>query len=114
MTYDLGPWSYVGILGFVLAGSLWLELLLRTRVLRRWKRLLLTMVLPVTLFTIWDAYAIAQRHWHFDESRILGIGTVADVPLDEVLFFICIPLASVLTLEAVRAVKRHWPVGDER
>ena len=35
----------------------------------------------------------------------------ADLPLDEVLFFIVIPCCAILTLEAVRAV-RGWPVGD--
>jgi hypothetical protein len=34
------------------------------------------------------------------------------LPLEEVLFFLVVPVASVLTLEAVRAARR-WPVGDE-
>jgi hypothetical protein len=34
------------------------------------------------------------------------------LPLDEVLFFVVVPVAAVLTLEAVRSVKR-WEVGDE-
>jgi hypothetical protein len=34
------------------------------------------------------------------------------VPVDEILFFVTIPIASVLTLEAVRSVK-SWPAGDE-
>lgn len=111
---DPGRWSYVAVLGFVLVGSLWPELVLRTRVLRRWRRLLLSMVLPVLVFTAWDAYAIAEQHWYFNTDRILGIEVIAGVPIDEVLFFVCIPLASILTLEAVRRVMRHWPVGDER
>ena len=101
-------------LGFVLVGSLWLELVLHTRVLRRWRRLLLSMVLPVAVFMLWDAYAIAQDHWYFNTDRILNIIVFAGVPIDELLFFICIPLASILTLEAVRSVMQHWPVGDER
>jgi hypothetical protein len=34
------------------------------------------------------------------------------LPLDELLFFLVIPICAVLTLEAVRAVK-GWTVGDE-
>ena len=34
------------------------------------------------------------------------------VPLDEILFFMVIPLAAILTLEAVRSV-RGWKAGDE-
>lgn len=113
---DPGRWSYVGVLLFVLVGCLWLEVALRTRVLRRWRRLLLSMLAPVVIFTIWDAYAIASGHWYFNSERILGYEVVAGVPIDEILFFLAIPLASILTLEAVRSVKRGlpgWGVGDE-
>ena len=103
--------SYVGVLVFVLIGSLWLELFLRTHVLARWRRLLLVMALVVWPFLLWDAYAIAERHWWFDTTRITGIYLPAEIPLDELLFFLVIPLASILTLEAVRSVK-GWPVGD--
>lgn len=104
--------AYAAVLVFVLLGSLWLEVALRTRVLRRWRRLLLSLVVPVIVFVAWDAYAIATGHWHFDESRILGWRIVAGVPVDEVLFFLVIPLAAILTLEGVRSVSGE-PAGDE-
>jgi lycopene cyclase domain-containing protein len=114
---DFGRWSYVAVLVFVILGSSWLEIVLRTRVLRRPKRLLLTIAPIVVPFLIWDAYAISQGHWYFDESRILGVYLPAGIPLDELLFFIVIPFASILTLEAVRSIKseksRRWLVGDE-
>jgi lycopene cyclase domain-containing protein len=105
--------SYVAILGFVMVGCLWLEVALRTRVLARWRRLLLTIVPVVVVFFLWDAYAVSQGHWYFDTARILGIYLPASVPVDEVLFFIAIPIASILTLEAVRSV-RGWRAGDEQ
>ena len=105
--------SYVAVLVFVLLGCLWLEVALRTRVLRRWKRLLLTWIPVMVLFVVWDLYAIAQGHWWFDADRVLGVYLPGDLPLDEVLFFLVIPLASVLTIEAVRSVKPHWSVGDD-
>jgi lycopene cyclase domain-containing protein len=108
----VGQFSYVAVLVFVLVGSMWLEFALRTRVFKRPRRLLLT-VLPVTLpFLVWDAYAISQGHWWFDTDRILGVYLPGGIPLDELLFFIVIPIASILTLEAVRSV-RGWPAGDE-
>lgn len=104
--------SYVSILVFVLAGSAWLELSCRTRVFARAKRLVLSMVPAVVIFFAWDAYAIANGHWWFDTGRILGWYLPGAVPVDEVLFFIVIPIAAILTLEAVRSVK-GWAVGDE-
>lgn len=107
-----GRFSYVAILAFVLVGCLWLEVALRTRVFARPLRLLLTIAPVVVVFYLWDAYAISQGHWWFDRDRILGVYLPGSVPLDEILFFIAIPVAAVLTLEAVRSV-RGWPAGDE-
>lgn len=103
--------AYVGVLVFVLAGSLWLEIVLRTRVFARWRRLLLVLAVVVWPFLLWDAYAIAEGHWWFDTDRILGVYLPGEIPLDELLFFLVIPIASILTLEAVRSVK-GWFVGD--
>lgn len=104
--------SYVAVLAFILAGTLWLEVFLRTRVLRRWRRLLLSIVPVACAFAIWDLYAIAAGHWDFDLTRITGVYLFGDLPIDEVLFFLVVPLAAILTLEAVRSVK-GWTAGDE-
>jgi lycopene cyclase domain-containing protein len=104
--------AYLGVLLFVVLGSGWLEVVLRTHVLRRWRRLLLSLAPVLVLFLVWDAYAIATGHWDFDPERTTGVIVVAGIPLEEVLFFLVVPFASVLTLEAVRSV-RGWSVGDE-
>ena len=104
--------AYIGVLAFALLGTAWLEVFLRTRVYSRWHRLSLAVAPVVVMFVMWDLYAIAQNHWTFDPERTTGIVLPGGLPIDEVLFFIVIPIASVLTLEAVRSVKR-WEVGDE-
>lgn len=103
--------AYLGVLAFVLIGTAWLEIFLRTRVYRRWKRLLLSLAPVLVVFVGWDVYAITNGHWDFDEARTTGV-VFGVVPLDEVLFFIVIPIAAILTLEAVRSVK-GWSVGDD-
>ena len=93
---------------FTVFGSFWLEIALKVGVLRRIKRVTLS-VLPISiLFLIWDAYAISQGHWFFDRDQILGIYGPLDIPLEEYLFFIVIPLAAIMTIEGVTTVKPHW------
>lgn len=104
--------AYLGVLLFVVVGSGWLELVVRTNVLRRWRRLVLSLAPVLALFLVWDAYAIADGHWDFDPDRTTGVIVVAGIPLEEILFFLVVPFAAVLTLEAVRSV-RGWSVGDE-
>ena len=108
----MSPFAYVGVLVFVLLGSGWLEVALRTRVYAHWRRLMLALAPVVVVFCLWDLYAIASGHWTFDPDRTTGVLFPGGLPLDEVLFFVVVPIASVLTLEAVRSVKR-WEVGDE-
>ena len=79
---------------------------------RRWRRLLLTLLPVVVIFTIWDLAAIAAGHWHFDRTQITGVFLPGGLPLDEVLFFIVVPVCAILGFEAVRAVLRR-PAGDE-
>ncbi len=98
------------MIGFTVFGSIWLEFVLKVKVLKRYKRVIKA-ILPVSLiFIVWDAYAIHQGHWRFDENQILGIFGPFGIPLEEYLFFTVVPLAAILTIEAVRTVKKHWQV----
>lgn len=104
--------AYLAVLVGIVLGSCWLEIVLRTNVLRRTRRLLLTLVPVLIVFLLWDAYAIDAGHWTFDAERVTGVEVVAGIPLEELLFFMVVPLAAILTLEAVRSV-RGWRAGDE-
>lgn len=107
-------WSYMAMLLFTVAGSFWLEIALKVGVLRRAARLASSIAPIAFLFICWDAYAISQGHWFFDRKQILGIYGPLNIPLEEYLFFAIIPIAAVMTIEAVRTVKTHWIVGDEK
>ena len=104
--------AYVGVLAGCLLGTAPLEIVLRTRVYARWRRLLLALAPTLVLFVAWDLYAIAAGHWTYDLHRMTGVLLPGRLPLDEVLFFLVTPTCAILAFEAVRAVRR-WPVGDE-
>ncbi|MDO9380428.1 MAG: lycopene cyclase domain-containing protein [Nocardioidaceae bacterium] len=105
-------WVYAGMLVFVVVATLPLELLLGTRVYARWRRTGLTLLCVAPVFVLWDVLAIHAGHWSFDLTQTLGIVLPGDLPLEEALFFVVVPVASVLSLEAVRRV-RGWPVRGE-
>ncbi|HEY0636768.1 MAG TPA: lycopene cyclase domain-containing protein [Pseudonocardiaceae bacterium] len=96
--------TYVTMLVFVLLAVAPLEVFLRTRVLARWRLLGLTLLCVAPLFLAWDLFAVAAGHWTFGLELTLGIVLPGGLPLEEALFFLVVPLASVLSLEAVRAV----------
>ena len=103
--------SYLLVLAFCLVGTAPLEVVLKTRVYARWKRLLLTLLPVLVVFVTWDLLAIGAGHWDYDPEQVTGIA-LGSLPLEELLFFLVIPVCAILTLEAVRAVK-GWTVGDE-
>ena len=104
--------SYLLVLVGCLVSAIWLEPVLKVNVLRRWRRLLLTLLPVVVVFVLWDLGAIAAGHWTFDPEQTTGVLLPGGLPLDEVLFFVVVPVCAVLGFEAVRAVLRR-PAGDE-
>ena len=106
-------WSYVAMLAFCLAGTLPLVPAFRLRVLRQPRRLLLTVLAAGSPFVVWDLYATHVGHWRFDDAQTLP-WRVAGLPLEEIAFFVVIPLATVLTYEAVRVVRREDPAPHPR
>ncbi|MGA7687668.1 MAG: lycopene cyclase domain-containing protein [Jiangellales bacterium] len=108
----LQPYAYLGILAFILLATLPLELYLGVRVWRRPRRLALTVLPVVVVFTVWDLFAISRDHWFFDPDQTTGVLLFGTLPLEELLFFIIVPIAGVMTLEAVSVVRR-WPAVQE-
>ena len=104
--------SYLAVLAVCLLGTLPLELVLGVRVYRQPRRLLLTLLPVVAVFLVWDLYAVAAEQWDFDPAQTVGLLLPGGVPIEELLFFVVVPICSVLAFEAVRRVKR-WPAGDE-
>lgn len=100
--------GYVAMLAFTICGSFWLEVILKVGVLRRWKRAASSILPIAALFIGWDAYAIRAGHWFFDRDQILGIYGPFCIPIEEYLFFIIVPIAALMTIEAVVKVNPHW------
>lgn len=95
---------------FTIAGSFWLEIVLKIRVLVQIRRVLAS-VLPISaLFIGWDIYAVDRGHWFFDRSQVIGIYGPFHIPVEEYLFFLVVPIAAIMTIEAVTTVKKHWKV----
>jgi lycopene cyclase domain-containing protein len=104
--------GYLGMLAFCVLGTLPLEVWLGVRVYRQWRRLALTLACVLPVFVVWDLYAVAAGHWSFDPAQTVGLVLPGGLPVEEVLFFLVVPTAALLSLEAVRLVT-GWPLGDE-
>jgi lycopene cyclase domain-containing protein len=94
--------TYLAVLAGCLLAAVWLEPVLRVGVLRQWRRLLLTVVPVALVFGGWDVAAIAAHHWSYDRAQTTGVLLPGRLPLEELVFFIVIPVCAILGFEAVR------------
>ena len=101
--------SYAGMLVFVLIGTLPLHRYYRLNVLRQPLALLEAIVPVAVLFIAWDLVATASGHWYFDPAQTFAV-RLWGLPLEEYAFFVVIPLAGILTFEAVTVVRSRRAV----
>ena len=94
-------WQYLLLLGGCLLITLPLEFM-GEGVYRQPRRLLRALAPVVGVFLVWDAVAIAADVWHYNPRYISGIN-VPFMPLEELLFFVVIPICGLLTYNAVTA-----------
>jgi lycopene cyclase domain-containing protein len=96
--------TYLGVLALCLGCAIWLEPVLRLGVLRQVRRLLVVLVPVAMVFVAWDIAAISAGHWFYDAGQLIGVTLPGRLPLEELLFFLVVPVCAILALEAVRTV----------
>ena len=69
-------------------------------VYKKWRAIVPALLLPGALFLIWDAWFTSMGVWGFNLRYVVGV-YMYNLPLEEVLFFVCIPGACIFTYEAI-------------
>jgi len=100
-------YQYLLLMGACAAGTLPLEWAFRARVYRRPLRLLRALSLPFVVFVLWDAAAIARENWSFSPRYTTGWLALFDVPVEELVFFVVIPICALLSYESVKWLRER-------
>ena len=61
----------------------------------------------LALFVAWDLWASRRGMWGFSERYTLGLRLPGGMVVEELVFFVVVPLCALLTLEAVREILRR-------
>ncbi|HEX5144288.1 MAG TPA: lycopene cyclase domain-containing protein [Mycobacterium sp.] len=103
-------WQYLILLGLCLLITAPLEFF-GAGVYRQSGRALRAILPVAVVFLIWDAVAIATRVWTYNGAYITGVHAPLHIPVEEVLFFLVIPICGLLTYNAVSTILGR---GDQR
>lgn len=110
--------QYLLVMAGCLVVTLPLEWIFSARVYRRPVRTARALAPVVVVFYLWDAFAIWRGHWFFAPEYVTGWRMPLDVPFDEFVFFVVVPLCLLLSYESVRNIldgRVGWlPVGRDR
>lgn len=99
----MSAFEYLLLMGACLLITLPLELLFSARVYRRPKLLIGSLIPIILVFSLWDIFAIGRDHWTYNQQFVTGIH-LGNLPLEELVFFIVIPICALLSYEAVGTV----------
>jgi len=67
---------------------------------KKWKYFGIAVLITGTIFILWDEIFTRENVWGFNAEYLTGV-YIGSLPLEEILFFICIPYASVFTYFAL-------------
>lgn len=79
--------------------------------IKDWKAVFLSITIVAIPFLIWDVYFTAEGVWGFNEKYLLGIN-IFNLPLEEVLFFFCIPYASIFIHYSLKYFFPQWQLSS--
>lgn len=74
----------------------------------QWKSFIPALTISTIVFCLWDHYFTQLEVWGFNHSFITGM-KLWNLPIEEVLFFICIPYASIFTYHCFnKLIQRNY------
>jgi lycopene beta-cyclase len=111
-------YQYLALMGACVLVTLPLEFVFRARVYRRIQGLIWALLPVVVIFSIWDIFGILRDHWSYNPRFVTGLQLGLGMPVEELVFFVVVPICGLLSYEAVgqvlRLARRRTAVADAR
>ena len=80
---------------------------------KQWKTLFSSIVIVGAAFIFWDSQFTKMGIWGFSKEYLTGI-MLGNLPLEEYLFFICVPYAGVFTFHVFRTLMPGFSLHQKK
>ena len=97
----MAEFNYLGVLLFISLCAVGVTIVFKVRAPHFWKTFLITDSIVLAVYLFWDYWAIEKKIWSFDPAQTLGFKVLGIIPVEEVLFFIIVPLMTIITYLAL-------------
>ena len=84
----------------------------RIKLYKNWGALFLAMIIAMVPFIVWDVYFTKMGYWGFNPEYLSQVYWF-NLPIEEWLFFICIPYASIFMHLALIELSGKWIVKQK-
>ncbi|MEJ2902735.1 lycopene cyclase domain-containing protein [Pedobacter panaciterrae] len=76
---------------------------------KTWKAFFPAVIITGMIFILWDVYFTSLGVWGFNSRYLIGVA-IGNMPVEEILFFFCIPYSCVFTYHCLDLwIKRNLP-----
>jgi lycopene cyclase domain-containing protein len=84
----------------------------RIKLYKQWRALFTAIFIVLIPYIAWDVYFTENGYWGFNPTYLSGF-YILSLPIEEWLFFICIPYACVFTHESILAINPKLGVSEK-
>ena len=84
----------------------------RIQFYKKWKGFLVGVIVMMAIFIPWDIAFTNAGFWGFNEAYITG-HKIFNLPIEEWLFFFCIPYACIFTHYAILALNKNFKFSEK-
>ncbi|MEQ1747540.1 MAG: lycopene cyclase domain-containing protein [Saprospiraceae bacterium] len=102
-------WLYTGVLAFTFSFPLIFGFLPQLKFYKKWPRFFAANLAVSAVFIAWDVYFTQLGVWGFSEKYTIGCQMLG-LPVEEWLFFVCVPAACVFIYESLNHFLKSEPL----
>jgi lycopene cyclase domain-containing protein len=97
----MAEFNYLGVLLFISVCAVGVTVVFKVRAPRFWRTFFIVDSIVLAVYLFWDYWAIEKNIWSFDPVQTTGLKVLGIIPIEEVLFFIIVPLMTIITYLAL-------------